>query len=191
MARPNAGARLLPLLLGGILLVGSLEAKPRLKPAEKEPGAEVFQEMGKVLQHPRCINCHPSSARPLQGEDSHLHVPPVQRGKEGLGLVGMRCSTCHNSENFDPAGVPGHELWRLAPASMAWQGRDLSEICDQIKDPARNGGKTLAEVVHHMGHDPLVGWAWKPGKGRKTPPGTWAQFRELSEAWLRAGGGCP
>jgi hypothetical protein len=32
------------------------------------------------------------------------------------------------------------------------------EICEQIKDPKRNGGKSLEEFVHHMAEDSLVGW---------------------------------
>ena len=38
---------------------------------------------------------------------------------------------------------------------VAW-GK-LGEICGQIKDPKRNGGKSLADIVHHMAEDELVG----------------------------------
>ena len=27
----------------------------------------LFAEIGKVIQHPRCVNCHPRTDRPLQG----------------------------------------------------------------------------------------------------------------------------
>ena len=27
----------------------------------------LFTEMGKVIQHPRCLNCHPRTDRPTQG----------------------------------------------------------------------------------------------------------------------------
>jgi hypothetical protein len=43
------------------------------------------------------------------------------------------------------------------------QGKTLAEICAQIKDPARNGGRSLEELVHHIGTDTLVGWAWAAG----------------------------
>ena len=47
---------------------------------------------------------------------------------------------------------------------MAWQQQARSaQICEQIKDPARNGGKTLAQIQEHMAHDSLVGWGWRPG----------------------------
>jgi hypothetical protein len=42
---------------------------------------------------------------------------------------------CHQQANFDPARVPGHPEWHLAPREMAWQNKTLGEICEQIKDP--------------------------------------------------------
>jgi hypothetical protein len=93
--------------------------------------------------------------------------------------------------NFDEAGVPGHPQWHLAPRSMAWQGRTLGEICEQLKDPARNGGRSLDEVVEHMRKDPLVAWAWAPGTGRQPAPGTQAEFAALIEAWAASGAVCP
>src|SRR5256885_746546 len=111
-----------------------------------ERSRALFVEAGKVIQHPRCMNCHPSGERPTQGKDMHPHLPLVVRGDDDMGAVGMRCTTCHQSANFEPAGVPGHPLWHVAPKSMAWQGKSLGQICEQIKDPARNGGKTLAAI---------------------------------------------
>jgi len=91
--------------------------------------------------------------------------------------MGLRCTACHGKANITThlkgiASVPGNERWRLAPSSMAWQGKSLSEICTQIKDPARNGGHSLAEIHEHMAKDPLVAWAWQPGHGRVPAPGT-------------------
>ncbi len=74
---------------------------------------------------------------------------------------------------------------------MAWQGKSLSEICTQIKDPARNGGHSLAEIHEHMAKDPLVAWAWQPGHGRVPAPGTQEEFGELIEAWIATGAHCP
>ncbi len=102
--------------------------------------AALFTELGKVLTHPRCVNCHPAGDRPHQGELGRLHQPPVERGADGHGLVAMRCSICHQAANFDPGRVPGNPIWQLAPREMAWEGKTLGEICAQIKDPARNGG---------------------------------------------------
>ena len=39
--------------------------------------AAYFTELGKVLTHPRCLNCHPAGDRPRQGDMARLHQPPV------------------------------------------------------------------------------------------------------------------
>jgi len=151
----------------------------------------LFAELGKVLSHPRCVNCHPAGDRPRQGESGRPHQPPVARGADGHGLPAMRCSSCHQGANFDPARMPGHPEWHLAPREMAWEGKTPGEICAQIKDPARNGGRSLEEIVHHIGTDTLVGWAWAPGFGRAPAPGTQQQAGALIEAWVKTGAVCP
>jgi hypothetical protein len=151
----------------------------------------LFQEAAKVIAHPRCMNCHPAGERPTQTERMQPHQPLVVRGADGHGAPGMTCATCHHAANYDPAGVPGHVDWRLAPLSMAWQGRSVAQICEQIKDRARNGGRNMAALVQHMAGDSLVGWAWAPGVGRTPAPGTQAEFGALVRAWADAGGYCP
>jgi hypothetical protein len=103
----------------------------------------------------------------------------------------MPCRTCHHDANFDPARVPGDPSWHLAPLTMAWQGRSLAQICEQIKDPKRNGGKALAALVHHMSDDSLVKWAWSPGADRTPAPGSHAEFVALVRAWADSGAACP
>jgi len=153
--------------------------------------AAVFSELGKVLTHPRCTNCHPAGDRPRQGDASRLHQPPVTRGADGHGLPAMRCSICHQNANFDPGRMPGHPEWHLAPLEMAWEGKTVAEICAQIKDPARNGGRKVEDIVHHIGEDTLVGWAWAPGAGRSPAPGTQKQAGALCEAWVHPGAAYP
>jgi hypothetical protein len=74
---------------------------------------------------------------------------------------------------------------------MGWQGRSVAQICEQIKDRARNGGRDMAALVQHMAEDALVGWAWAPGVGRAPAPGSQAEFGALVRAWAAAGGYCP
>lgn len=64
----------------------------------------LFREAGKVLQHPRCLNCHPATDRPNQTDGMRPHVPSIVRGENGHGPAGLRCSSCHPVANFDPAG---------------------------------------------------------------------------------------
>ncbi|MGH6735041.1 MAG: Isoquinoline 1-oxidoreductase subunit [Methyloceanibacter sp.] len=158
---------------------------------ESERSVALFTEAGKVIQHPRCLNCHPAGDRPSQGEDGHPHLPLVLRGAGGFGVVGMQCQTCHQRANVELAGVPGHPLWHLAPIEMAWQGKSLTEICVQIKDPERNGGMSLDDLIHHMSEDSLVGWGWNPGDGRTPAPGSQQQFGALIKAWVETGAVCP
>ncbi len=160
-------------------------------PDDGQRSAALFVEAGKVLEHPRCVNCHPLGDRPLQGEKAHPHQPSVRRGAGGHGVAGLRCTACHQAANYDAVGMPGQASWHLAPASMGWQGRSLAAICAQVKDPARNGGHTLAEIVEHIAHDSLVGWAWSPGVGREPAPGTQGAFGALIRAWADTGAVCP
>jgi hypothetical protein len=153
--------------------------------------AALFTEVGKVLTHPRCTNCHPAGDRPRQGDVSRLHQPPVERGPDGFGLAALRCPICHQAANFEPGRVPGDPIWHLAPREMAWEGKTLGEICAQIKDPARNGGRSLEALVEHIGTDHLVGWAWAPGSDRRPAPGTQKEAGALVDAWVKTGAVCP
>lgn len=194
------GAAAIVMLTGVVVCAEQPNAeRPKLKPPEdfaqiadqKERSLALFNEAAKVITHPRCVNCHPAGDRPLQGEDGHPHLPLVVRGPAGIGAVAMQCTNCHGPANYDPARVPGHPMWHLAPIEMAWQGKTSGEICEQIKDPKRNGGKTLEELVHHMAEDSLVGWGWNPGAGREPAPGTQKEFGALVEAWVESGSACP
>ena len=127
-----------------------------------------------------------------------LHQPPVSRGDGDIGMPGMMCTTCHGQANVEIIGqadtlksIPGHPEWHVAPIEMAWEGKSLGQICEQIKDPARNGGKTIDEIVEHMAHDSLVGWGWTPGAGREPVPGTQDVFGELIRRWAEDGASCP
>lgn len=161
-----------------------------------ERSAAMFVEAGRVITSPRCLNCHPALRAPTQGDDLHPHVPPITAAETPLGKPGLLCMACHQAKTVPAAGtnfrsIPGHAHWSLAPASMAWQGRTLGEICEQIKDTSRNGGRNLKQISEHMGKDSLVGWAWHPGPGRVPAPGTQDAFGRLIQAWIDDGAACP
>ena len=182
-------------------------AQETLRPAASfaaisDPAARsraLFVEVAKVLTSPRCMNCHPAGDHPLQGDDHHAHQPPVERGTEGAGIPGTPCSACHTGRIVDlyPGAtasfqsIPGHPRWALAPLSMAWEGKSLGDICRQVKDPTRNGGRTLALLHDHVAKDDLVAYGWHPGAGRVPAPGTQAQAGELIQAWIDSGAECP
>jgi hypothetical protein len=157
----------------------------------KERSRALFLEASRVFSHPRCANCHPAGDVPHQGMNLALHDPPVLRGPEDHGVVGMQCTGCHQDRNQELTRVPGAPKWALAPIQMAWVGKSPRHICEQLKDTKRNGGKTLAQIVEHNAHDDLVAWGWSPGAGREPAPGTQEQFGAIVAAWVETGAECP
>ena len=131
-----------------------------------ERSRAIFAEAAKVLTHPRCMNCHPATDRVLQGNDKHPHQPVATRDTP--------CVTCHTDRNVtlleraSYRSIPGHPRWMAAPIEMAWEGKSVGEICRQIKDPDRNGGRNLSLLHEHLAHDDLV--AWGLAAGRRTRP---------------------
>ena len=173
-----------PLIVGLLALAGNdRESAPAASPA-------TFDPIASVLMHPRCLNCHQDQS-PRQGDARTVHLPLVVRGKDGHGAPTQQCQTCHQTTNTADGFVPGVADWRLAPLSMLWEGRSAQQICEQMKDPARNGGRhTPEQIIEHMKTDPLVLWAWAPGNGRALPPLAHDKFVEALESWVKAGMPC-
>lgn len=187
------------LLLGVVAACGDKTAGPSgPRPVGgNEAGLVAFEKVRSVVQHARCQNCHPSGDVPLQGDDGHPHNQNVQRGPEGRGMAGMECTTCHNTANApDTYGMhipPGVATgWRMPPpqTKMVFVGVEPHALCEALKDPARNGGRDLVALRTHL-DDPLVAWAWTPGKGRAAIPMSRADFLAAFEAWSSAGAPCP
>ena len=87
--------------------------------------------------------------------------------------------------------MPGAPDWHLAPAEMNFLGRTAGQLCVGLKNNATNGGRTIEEVVHHVGHDKLVSWGFAPGPNRDAAPGSQATLAGLMRAWADAGAACP
>lgn len=151
----------------------------------------IFIEASRVMLSPRCTNCHPAGDTPLQGDNGQLHDPPVLRGDDDQGIPALRCTTCHQDANLQLSRVPGAPKWHLAPKEMAWVGKTPHLLCEQLKDPARNGKRSLAQIVDHTAHDGLVAWGWAPGHGRTPALGSQAEFSALMDAWVKEGAVCP
>lgn len=150
-----------------------------------------FAEASRVLTHPRCVNCHPPDDQPRQLDAHEPHQPMAERWPSALSAAVLPCSSCHQDKNLELSRVPGAPNWSLAPTEMAWLHRTAAQICEQLKDPSRNGHKSLEQVVEHGAHDPLVAWGWAPGHGRTPAPGTQARFGELLAEWVKGGAPCP
>jgi len=158
--------------------------------AGKKSSLAAFHEMVKVLNHPRCMNCHTTADWPTQGDDRHRHAFNVVRGPEDKGPPGMRCTTCHQDKNQDAANIPGARDWHMATRAQGWTGLAPGALCAALLDPKKNGGLTGDGVIAHIKNDRLVLWAWSPGK-RATPPLSHKQFVTASQAWLKNGAHCP
>ncbi len=139
-------------------------------------------EIFRVMTHPRCLNCHSAGVSPTQGDDRHPHVPGVTAGTD--------CSQCHGDSNGTaPGSPPGAPGWRKAP--FPFVNKSKAQLCQQIKTPAQNGGRTLDQLRHHVSEDRLIMWAWSPGPGRSTPPGNWEAFTKIFAGWRNMGAACP
>jgi hypothetical protein len=169
---------------------GSNAPAPKQTHPTPQTGEEAFLLVTSVLQSPRCMNCHPMGNAPLNGDQSVAHRMNISRDS----LRGLQCNTCHRNENgkapHSPPGVPG---WRLPDPEMplVFQGHTPRSLCEQLKDPKRNGNRTLEALREHMGHDPLVLWGWNPGPGRTTPPTSHAELLSALDVWIAKGAPCP
>ena len=190
--------RLIALAL--FLLVSPALAQEEATPS-REAGLAEWNKVYQVLSHPRCANCHVGADnRPRWSGPSYglapgewlYHGMNITGGDDRIGLMTLPCMTCHQTENSDlPHGPPGAHVWALAPVEMEWFGKDSAAICEQIKDPNRNGGRTIAEVADHISHDELVLWGWAPGPGREPAPGSADLTAAAVLAWEDAGAPCP
>lgn len=156
----------------------------------KREGLRAFADVTTVLRHPRCLNCHPSGEVPRQTEARLAHFPTVRRGADDRGVAGMRCTTCHQVEN-QLNGIPGAPGWSVAPRTMAWESLSDHDLAEQLKDPQRNGGRTLRQILDHLNHEKLVLWAWQPGGHRAPPPLSHEEFVKRFEDWIAAGAPSP
>ncbi len=81
---------------------------------------------------------------------------------------GLPCAACyrdrHGTHPHEPPGAPS---WLLLPPGTpaVFQGRTPRQLCEQLEDPRQTGGKDLAALVHHAGHDAVVGWGLGSGSG--------------------------
>jgi hypothetical protein len=175
---------LVPLVTALSLMVSSRSE------AVQATNAGLFEPIASVVTHPRCMNCHQDDS-PRQTDAAIRHQPPVVRGEDGHGAPTLPCQTCHQATNTADGSVPGAPNWHLAPSSMKWEGLTKQQICEQMKDPDRNGGRRTGEtIIEHMKVDPLVLWAWTPGAGRTPPPISHEKFVEALETWVKAGMPC-
>lgn len=168
--------------------------------ATTEEGLAAFARIYEVASHPRCSNCHvgadnvPMWSGPSYG-DARPHGMNVNAGDSRIGAESLPCSTCHaysETLNDVPHAAPQVAMaWMLAPVEAAWFGRSAPEICQQLRDPERNGGRDMMAIAEHLDHDLILHWAWNPGGGREPAPYSLQEHVNDILVWGVAGMPCP
>jgi hypothetical protein len=154
-------------------------------------GTAAFAVVYRVLESPRCMNCHPKGDAPLQFDDSRPHAMNITRRSQRNGLT---CATCHRDKNSPlPHQPPGAPNWLLPPAEtpMVFEGKSAHELCLQLKDPAQTKGRDVPALIVHVDTDPLVQWGWAPGPGRTPVPVAHDDVVRAMKTWADAGAPCP
>ncbi len=180
-----------------------VSALPEAGTVPAETGLAAWDSIHTVLTHPRCLNCHVGADNvPLWGTldaPGRIHGMAVNAGDSRIGAEALSCGTCHQTStrpNILPHAAPQTGMdWRLAPVEFQWTGKTSAEICAQLSDPARNGGRDEAGLIEHILHDAeLIGfitWSFDPGAGRVPAPGGLQAHLEDMADWTAAGMPCP
>lgn len=169
-----------------------------------EDGLANWQKFYEVASHPRCANCHvgpsniPMWSGPSYGE-TRPHGMNVNAGESRIGVERLVCSTCHTTlkevvpdANTMPHAAPRVAAsWQLAPVEAVWFGKSSANICNQLKDPDRNGDRTIRDVALHLDHDVILHWAWNPGGDREPAPHSLQASMDFLMKWYAAGTPCP
>lgn len=144
-----------------------------------EAALEAWDRVYEVASHPRCSNCHVgASGRPMWSGPAYgkarVHGMNVRAGDSRIGAETVLCSTCHayrEGVNDLPHAAPQVAMnWQLAPVEAEWFSKTSLEICEQLRDPDRNGGRSYVDLANHLDHDLILHWAWNPGGGREPAP---------------------
>jgi len=203
MLKPLSAVLVAATFVSGAFAEGAAVISP---PAEgsvtRDDGLAAFARIYEVASHPRCANCHVgASDRPMWSGPAYGRTRPhgmnVRAGDSRIGVEYIPCASCHVDDSATERGNPApHEAprvaaaWALAPAEARWFGKSASEICTQLRDPERNGGRDMLELAAHLDHDLILHWAWNPGGGREPAPYSLQEHVDDILAWGTAGFPC-
>ncbi len=170
----------------------------------QEEGLENWQRFYEIASHPRCSNCHvgadnvPMWSGPSYGK-TRPHGMSINAGNSRVGAETVPCGTCHTTQretnpatNEMPHSPPKVAMaWALAPVQAEWFGKSSDYICNQLKDPDRNGGRSIKDLAAHLDHDLILHWAWNPGGTREPVPYSLQESMDFLMKWAAAGTPCP
>lgn len=193
----------LAVLLGFWAVAAAAEGENvRIEPPESATRAEglaAFDRIFEVTSHPRCSNCHvgpsnlPMWSGPSYGK-TRPHGMNINAGESRIGAETQPCSVCHayrESLNDMPHAAPQVAMtWMLAPVEAEWFGKSADHVCQQLRDPDRNGGRDMMDLAAHLDHDLILHWAWNPGGGREAAPYSLQEHVDDILVWGVAGFPC-
>ena len=193
-------------LAGPALAEQAVVAPPEAGSVSRADGLAAWDRVYEVVSHPRCANCHVGPDNiPMWSGPSHgtarKHGMNINAGESRMGAEYVPCAACHvqrareDLADNGPNEPPQVALaWQLAPVEFQWFGKTSAEICAQMADPERTGGRDwvalaehLAEDAHHGG---FVAWGWNPGGGREPAPYDLQRHIDDVLAWGAAGTPC-
>lgn len=164
-----------------------------------EEGLAAWDRIYAVASHPRCTNCHVGAQQEPMWEgltygEGAVHGMGVQADESRIGAESVPCRTCHVTAGgrVTPAHAPAQidDAWRLPPVELDWLGEDSTSVCAQLRDPERNDGHEIADLVEHLTRSPFVAWGFAPGGGRSAPPGSPQEMARDVALWGAAGAPC-
>ena len=174
-------------------------APPAEGSVSRADGLEAWTRVYDVISHPRCSNCHvganniPMWSGPSYG-NARPHGMNISAGDSRIGAEYLQCSACHayrEGVNDVPHAAPQVAMnWQLPPVEAEWFGKTSDEICNQLRDPERNGGRDFNDIASHLEHDLILHWAWNPGEGREPAPYSLQEHVNDILAWGVAGYPC-
>lgn len=182
----------------------AIVAPPEAGSVSTADGLAAWDKVYQVLSHPRCANCHTGpDNRPMWSGPEFATPGPhgmnIDAGDSRMGAETLVCSTCHITGPA-PGGAPHappHAAidWQLAPVEMEWFGRTSAQVCAQLSDPDRNGGRDWVGIAEHLrddaAHGGFVAWGFAPGGGREPAPGNLQSHIDDVLKWGAAGQPCP
>lgn len=201
----RAALVLLSLVLpAGAEVMTSVVAPPQEGSVSREDGLAAWDRVHAVVSHPRCANCHVGEDNiPMWSGPEYPQTGPhgmnIDAGDSRIGAETLPCATCHVTSSAPangPSDAPAAMIdWQLAPVDMIWFGQSSAQICAQMSDPARNGGRDWIQLAEHLrddaAHGGFVAWGFAPGGARQPAPGDLQSHIDDVLKWGAAGQPCP
>jgi len=139
----------------------------------------LFVEAGKVLQHPRCVNCHPAGDTPHQTDRMRLHRPLVVRGADVTAR--RRCPA--TPAMAAPISIP--RMFQATPNGIWLRSRRRGKAARSARSASRSRtARATAPATWRRFSTTSARTRWSAGRGR--PERDARRRRELRPALARS-----